>query len=209
MDIEEFRRHGHSFVDWMADYLATVEERPVRAQSAPGAIAAALPAAAPEQGEAMEAIFADFREIILPAMTHWQHPNFFAYFPANSSPPSVLAEMLTATMGAQCMLWQTSPAASELEGLMMDWLRQMIGLPDDFAGVIQDSASSATRCSPRRHQSSSKIHASSRINAPVGFRSHATGSCLSCSLGTPPVTRTGPRPLMVIDSTSPSLRPRE
>ena len=146
MDIEEFRRHGHSFVDWIADYLATVEERPVRAQSPPGAIAAALPAAAPEQGEAMETIFADFREIILPAMTHWQHPNFFAYFPANSSPPSVLAEMLTATMGAQCMLWQTSPAASELEALMMDWLRQMIGLPNDFAGVIQDSASSATLC---------------------------------------------------------------
>ena len=146
MDTEDFRRHGHEFVDWMADYLTAVEERPVRAQTAPGAIAAALPAAAPEQGEAMEAIFADFREIIVPGMTHWQHPRFFAYFPANSSPPSVLAEMLTATLGAQCMLWQTSPAASELEGLMMDWLRQMIGLPAGFSGVIQDSASSANLC---------------------------------------------------------------
>jgi aromatic-L-amino-acid decarboxylase len=146
MDLDEFRRHGHRLVDWMADYLASVERYPVRAQVEPGAIAGRLPAAPPTDGEPLERIFADFERILLPGMTHWQHPNFFAYFPANSSPPSVLAEMLTATLGAQCMLWQTSPAATELETLVLDWLRQMIGLPAGFAGVIQDSASSATLC---------------------------------------------------------------
>jgi aromatic-L-amino-acid decarboxylase len=146
MDLNEFRRHGHSFVDWMADYLATIEHRPVRAQVRPGEVAAQLPPAPPAEGEPLERVFADFERILLPGMTHWQHPNFFAYFPANSSPPSVLAEMLTATLGAQCMLWQTSPAATELETRTLDWLRQMIGLPEGFAGVIQDSASSATLC---------------------------------------------------------------
>jgi aromatic-L-amino-acid decarboxylase len=146
VDLEEFRRHGHEFVDWMADYLATIERHPVRAQVRPGEIASQLPGAPPAEGEPIERIFADFERIVLPGMTHWQHPNFFAYFPANSSPPSVLAEMLTATLGAQCMLWQTSPAATEMETRVLDWLRQMIGLPEGFAGVIQDSASSATLC---------------------------------------------------------------
>ena len=146
MDPEAFRRHAHELVDWMADYLAGVERYPVRAQVEPGAIAGQLPAAPPAAGEPLERIFADFERILLPGMTHWQHPGFFAYFPANASPPSVLAEMLTATLGAQCMLWQTSPAATELETAMLDWLRQMIGLPAGFAGVIQDSASSATLC---------------------------------------------------------------
>jgi aromatic-L-amino-acid decarboxylase len=146
MDHEEFRRHGHAFVDWMADYMAGVEAYPVRAQVAPGEIAGRLAAAPPEAPEAMETIFADFQRDIMPGITHWQHPNFFAYFPANSSPPSVLAEMLTATLGANCMLWQTSPAATEMETRVLDWLRQMTGLPEGFAGVIQDSASSATLC---------------------------------------------------------------
>ena len=144
--VEEFRRHAHAFVDWMAAYLEGVERYPVRAQTKPGDIAAQLPFAPPEQGEAMEAIFADFQSLVLPGITHWQHPSFFAYFPANSSPPSLLAEMLTATLGAQCMLWQTSPAATEMETRVLDWLRQMIGLPEGFHGVIQDSASSAILC---------------------------------------------------------------
>ena len=146
MTPEDFRHHAHAFVDWMADYLANVESYPVRAQVEPGEIAARLPASPPESGEPMETIFTDFQSIVLPGMTHWQHPAFFAYFPANASPPSVLAEMLTATLGAQCMSWQTSPAATELETRVMDWLRQMIGLPEGFAGVIQDTASAATLC---------------------------------------------------------------
>ncbi len=146
MDLDEFRRHAHRLVDWMADYLASVERYPVRAQVEPGAIAGQLPASPPAAGEPLERIFEDFERILLPGMTHWQHPSFFAYFPANSSPPSVLAEMMTATLAAQCMLWQTSPAATELETRVLDWLRQMIGLPEGFAGVIQDSASSATLC---------------------------------------------------------------
>ena len=146
MDNEEFRSHGHVFVDWMADYLTGVEDYPVKSQVRPGEIAAKLASSAPEDGEAMEQIFADFQRDVIPGITHWQHPSFFAYFPANSSPPAVLAEMLVATLAPQCMLWETSPAATEMETRVLDWLRQMIGLPEDFAGVIQDSASSATLC---------------------------------------------------------------
>ncbi|MDG1483242.1 MAG: pyridoxal-dependent decarboxylase [Myxococcota bacterium] len=146
MSPDEFRRHAHTMVDWMADYMEGVEAYPVRAQTEPGAIAAQLPGSAPESGESFESIFADFQRIVMPGMTHWQHPAFHAYFPANSSPPSVLAEMLTATLAAQCMLWQTSPAATELEVVVLDWLRKLLGLPEGLAGVIQDSASSATLC---------------------------------------------------------------
>jgi aromatic-L-amino-acid/L-tryptophan decarboxylase len=144
MDLERFRQEATSLVTWMADYLATIEARPVRAQVAQGAVAAQLPDAPPLTSEDFQAILADFERIVMPGMTHWQHPRFFAYFPANSSPPSVLAEMLTATLAAQCMLWQTSPAATEMETSILDWLAQMLGLGDGWHGVIQDSASSAT-----------------------------------------------------------------
>jgi aromatic-L-amino-acid/L-tryptophan decarboxylase len=146
VDSDSFRRHAHAMVDWMADYMDDVESYPVRAQVKPGDIAAKLPLSAPATPEPMADIFQDFQDIVLPGITHWQHPNFFAYFPANSSPPSVLAEMLTAALGANCMLWQTSPAATEMETRVLDWLRQMIGLDDGFTGVIQDSASSAALC---------------------------------------------------------------
>jgi aromatic-L-amino-acid decarboxylase len=146
MDAEEFRAHAHAMVDWMADYMTGVEAYPVRAQTAPGEIAARLPVTPPDEPEPMDRIFADFKSTVMPGMTHWQHPSFFAYFPANSSPPSLLAEMLTASLGAQCMLWQTSPAATEMETLMLDWLRQMTGLPEGLHGVIQDSASGAILC---------------------------------------------------------------
>jgi len=142
----DFRDWAHRAANWSGDYLETIRDRPVRAQTAPGEILGRLPAAAPEAAEDMEAIFADFQDIVLPGMTHWQHPRFFAYFPANASPPSVVAEYLMSAMGAQCMLWQTSPAATELGTRVMDWMRQAIGLPDGFEGVIQDSASSATLC---------------------------------------------------------------
>jgi len=143
---EEFRRHAHQFVDWMADYLSSVQDYPVRAQVKPGEVASKLAAEPPAQSHSIEDIFKDFEEVVLPGMTHWQHPKFFAYFPANSSPPALLAEMLTSTLAAQCMLWQTSPAAAEMETRMMTWLGQMLGLGGGFEGVIQDSASSASLC---------------------------------------------------------------
>lgn len=144
MDSETFRRHAHELVDWMADYMAGVENLPVRPQVTPGSIAAQVPTEPPARGEPFEAIFRDFQDIVMPGMTHWQHPSFFAYFPANTSPPSVLAEMLTATLGAQCMLWQTSPAATELEGRVVEWLARALDLPTTFSGSIQASASEAT-----------------------------------------------------------------
>lgn len=144
MDDEEFRHWAARAADWAADYRETLGERPVRPKIAPGTIAAALPGAPPESAEAMDAIFADFERIVVPGMTHWQHPRFFAYFPANAAPPAVVAEILASAIGAQCMLWQTSPAATELEGVVVDWLRQAVGLPVGFTGVLQDSASTAT-----------------------------------------------------------------
>jgi aromatic-L-amino-acid decarboxylase len=146
LDNDAFRRHAHELVDWIADYLADVSQYPAKAQVKPGDIAARLPAAAPEAGEAMEQILDDFRRHILPGMTHWQHPSFFAYFPANNSYESILGELLSAALGAQGMIWETSPAVTELETRVMQWLAQLLGLGDGWAGVIQDSASSATLC---------------------------------------------------------------
>ena len=147
MHSDEFKTYAHRLVEWMGDYLANIESFPVKSQVGPGEITAQLPVSPPEKGEAFEQIFGDFEKIIIPGVTHWQHPSFFAYFPANSSPVSVLAEMLTATMGVQAMIWQTSPAATELEERVMKWLADMLGLPAPFTGVIQDTASTATLCS--------------------------------------------------------------
>ena len=141
---KEFREQAHHFVDWMADYLENVEQYPVKSQVNPGDILNKIPDHAPIKGEAMSQIFQDFQHILLPGITHWQHPQFYAYFPANSSYPSLLAEMLMSTLGAQCMLWETSPAATELEEVVMNWLGKMIGIPEHFSGVIQDTASTAT-----------------------------------------------------------------
>jgi len=144
MHPDEFRRHAHALVDWMADYLRDVGTLPITSAVVPGDIRRQVPDAPPLDGEPFEALFDDFRRIIVPGMTHWNHPGWFAYFPCNNSPPSILGEMLTAAMGAQGMSWATSPAATELEQVVMDWLRQMLGLPEGFAGVIQDTASTAT-----------------------------------------------------------------
>ena len=144
MDWDEYAAWSKELADWGARYYKTLGDRPVRAQTKPGDIARQLPKAPPSQPEDMAAILRDFDEIIMPGMTHWQHPRFFAYFPANATPPSMLAEQLVNTVAAQCMLWQTSPAATEMEGVMVDWLRQALGLPEGMTGVIQDSASSAT-----------------------------------------------------------------
>ncbi|TPI42216.1 aspartate aminotransferase family protein [Mesorhizobium sp. B3-1-6] len=144
MDNEEFRDWSRRAADWGADYRAGLRERPVRPAIAPGEIFRSIEFSPPEMPEPMDKIFADFEEKIVPGMTHWQHPRFFAYFPANAAPVSVVAEYLVSAMAAQCMLWQTSPAATELETRVVDWMRQALGLPEGFSGVIQDSASSAT-----------------------------------------------------------------
>jgi aromatic-L-amino-acid/L-tryptophan decarboxylase len=146
MDPQTFRRYGHELVDWVADYLQKVERYPVLSRVAPGEIRKKIPAGPPQSGEPMEEILKDFEETILPGITHWNHPRFFAYFPANNSGPSILAELLSSGLGVNAMLWQASPAATELEEAVMDWLRQMIGLPQSFRGAIQDTASTATLC---------------------------------------------------------------
>ena len=146
MDSKDFRKYGHQLIDWMADYMENIEVYPVRSQVKPKEIIDQIPPEPPSNGEAFESLMKDFNDIILPGITHWQHPAFHAYFTGNASPPSILAEMLTATIGAQCMIWQTSPAAAELEERMMEWLRDMIHLPKAFSGVIQDTASTATLC---------------------------------------------------------------
>jgi aromatic-L-amino-acid decarboxylase len=144
MDHEEFRRNGHALIDWLADYQRDIEQLPVTPSVEPGEIRRALPSTAPEQGEPFAEIFADFERRIMPGMAHWGHPGWFAYFPSNGSPPSLLGELLAAGLGAQCMSWVTSPAATELEQVMMVWLRELLGLPSEFTGVLQDTASSAT-----------------------------------------------------------------
>jgi len=144
MTPEEFRKHAHELVDWMADYMENVEKYPVRSPVKPGDIFNRLPDDPPLNPESFNILMKDFEEIIMPGITHWQSPNFFAYFPANTSPPSVLAEMIISTLSAQCMIWETSPAAAELEEKMMIWLRDLIQLPPEFEGVIQDTASTST-----------------------------------------------------------------
>ncbi len=144
MTNSEFRKSAHDMVEWMADYLDNVQQYPVKPDISPGDIKKHLPEKAPFEKEKFEKIFDDFEKIILPGMTHWQHPQFFAYFPTATSEPSILAEMLSSALSAQCMIWLTSPAAEELEERMMEWLRDIIGLPETFTGVIQDSSSTST-----------------------------------------------------------------
>lgn len=149
---DEFRRHGHEVVEWVASYLETLEERPVQATVAPGWVRSQLPAGPPEQPEPFAAVLADLDRVILPGVSHWQHPGWFGYFPTGASGPSVLADLVSSGLGVQGMLWSTSPAATELEQHVLDWMADLLGLPDAFrssgdgGGVIQDSASSATLC---------------------------------------------------------------
>ena len=144
MNHDDLRHWSKRAADWAHDYHANLRDRPVRAPLVPGAIARQLPLSPPEVAEPMETIFADFDRIVPPGLTHWQHSRFFAYFPANASPASMLAEQLANAIAAQGMLWQTSPAVTEIEQVMVDWLRQSLGLPGEFTGTIHDSATTAT-----------------------------------------------------------------
>jgi aromatic-L-amino-acid decarboxylase len=144
MSPDEFRAAAHQVVDWIADYLRDIRDLPVLPDVQPGELMDALPAAGPEQGEPMDAILADFRNRIVPGITHWNHPRFFAYFSISASGPGILGEMLAAALNVNHMLWKTSPAATELEQVTLGWLRQWLGLPDDFFGIIHDTASTGS-----------------------------------------------------------------
>ncbi|MGB2911286.1 MAG: pyridoxal-dependent decarboxylase, partial [Anaerolineales bacterium] len=152
MTPEEFRRHGRLVVDWIADYYESIEKYPVLSRVEPGDIRANLPSDPPMQGEDFEDILQDISNLILPGITHWQSPNFFAFFPANASGPAILGDLLSSGLGVQGMMWITSPACTELETHVLDWVAGMLALPDKFkssnegGGVIQDSGSSATLC---------------------------------------------------------------
>jgi len=152
MSPEEFRKHGHEMVDWIADYYTRVESFPVLSKVRPGRVRESLPAQAPAQSEPFTKILSDVEKLILPGITHWQSPNFFGFFPCNASGPAILGELMSAGLGVQGMLWATSPACTELETLVLDWLVQALALPKKFhstesgGGVIQDTASSASLC---------------------------------------------------------------
>ncbi len=149
MTPDEFREYGYQVIDWIADYHDRLESLPVLSQAAPGDLRAALPAHPPQRGEGFTGVLADLDELILPGITHWQHPAFFGYFPANASGPSILGDLLASGLGVQGMLWSTSPAATELETHVLDWLQEMLDLPASFnsgglgGGVIQHTASDA------------------------------------------------------------------
>jgi len=144
MTPEEFRKAGHALIDWIADYRANVESRKVIAQSAPGDIKALLPPAPPKQGEAFDAIAADIDRVVMPGITHWQHPRFFGYFPSNSTFASVLGDLLSSGLGVIGLAWQSSPALTEVEEVVVDWMRQMLGLSPAWSGVLNDTASTST-----------------------------------------------------------------
>jgi aromatic-L-amino-acid decarboxylase len=141
MSKEEFRRFGHELIDWVAEYLEHVEDLPVLAQIEPGDLKSQLPATPPDKGEAMEKIIADVGRLIVPALTHWNHPSFFAYFATSTSGPGIFGELLSAAFDNKAMLWRTSPASTELEEVTLDWLRQMMGLDSGMSGIIYDTAS--------------------------------------------------------------------
>ncbi|MDP3000107.1 MAG: pyridoxal-dependent decarboxylase, partial [Bryobacterales bacterium] len=144
MPAEEFRKAGHELIDWIAGYLGDIRDYPVLPSVQPGEIAAKLPASAPERGESMDAILEDFRNLILPGVTHWNHPGFHGYFSISGSAPGILAESLAAALNVNAMLWKACPSATELEQVVLGWLREWVGLPDNFFGIVYDTASIST-----------------------------------------------------------------
>ena len=146
MSADEFRRYGHQLIDWVADHLSHPERYPVLSQNQPGEVKAALPNAPPVAGESFDRILEDLDRIIVPGVTHWNHPAFFAYFSNTGSGPGILGELLSAAFNVNAMLWRTSPSATELEEVTINWLRQMIGLPESFSGVVYDTALISSLC---------------------------------------------------------------
>ncbi|HET7872814.1 MAG TPA: pyridoxal-dependent decarboxylase, partial [Terriglobales bacterium] len=142
--IEDFRRAGHEAVDWIVQYLNSLGERPVLASTKPGELFDSLPASAPGQGETFDAILHDFNQLVMPAVTQWNHPRFFAYFACTGSTPAILGEMLAAALNTNGLHWKTSPAVAELEQRTLDWLRQWLGLPEPFFGIVYDTASTSS-----------------------------------------------------------------
>ena len=193
---DDFREHGHALIDWIADYWENVEELPVVSRAAPGAIRDHLPPNAPEKGEPFENLIKDLDSVVMPGITHWQHPSWFSFFPANASPPSVLAELVSAGLGVQGMLWSTSPAATEIESHVLDWLVDLLDLPTSWktteqgGGVLQMSASDSTHTAlvVARHQAakleispdsmvayaSTQTHSSIQKGATVAGYGHIT-----------------------------------
>jgi aromatic-L-amino-acid decarboxylase len=183
MSVEEFRTHGHAVVDWIADRLASVEHRPVQATVAPGEVRAQLPPRPPDDGEPFAALLADLDRIVVPGITDWQHPGWFAYFPTGAAPPSVLAELVSAAFGAQGMLWSTGPALTEVETTMMDWLVDLLGLPTTWrmdtgpgGGVLQMSASDSTHTAlvVARHRTALAGTPTDRLVAYVSSQAHSS-----------------------------------
>src|SRR5215469_4755762 len=144
MDVEEFRRAGHQLIDWIADYRAHIADLPVMSRAEPGSVKAQIPAEAPVQGQSFEAMLSDVEQIVVPGLSHFQSPRFFGYFPANSELASVLGDYLSTGLGALGITWQAAPALTEVEEVMAEWMRQMVGLSDKWSGVIQDTASTST-----------------------------------------------------------------
>src|SRR5580693_8332714 len=144
MNSEEFRAAAHQAVDWMADYLRDVRDYPVLPNVKSGDLIRQLPESGPEQGEPIDKILCDFRELIVPGLTHWNHPRFFGYFSNSASGPGILGEMLAAALNVNHMLWKSGPSPTELEQVTLGWLRQWIGLPPEFFGMIHDTASTST-----------------------------------------------------------------
>ena len=214
MPPDDFRRWGHEVVDWIADYHQRVGDLPVLSQVKPGDLRAALPPSAPEHGEPFDAILRDVDRLIVPGLTHWQSPNFFAFFPSNTSGPSILGELLSAGLGVQGMLWATSPACTELESHVLDWLLDMLGLPAKFkstvagGGVIQDTASSAvlaTLIAARERATGGTANQTGCDGQLVAYASTQTHSSLEKAMGIAGLGRANLR-LLEVDETF-ALRP--
>ncbi len=185
MSSEEFRKHGKEVIDWIADYYEKIESLPVLSQVKPGEIRNSLPQAPPQQGDSFEEILKDVNNLIMPGITHWQSPNFFAYFPANTSGPSILGDLLSSGIGVQGMIWQTSPACTELEIHVMDWMADICSLPEKFkstgsgGGVIQDTASSSSLCAllaAREHKTNYATNKTGRTSNLIAYASTQTHS---------------------------------